>query len=161
MDVSLLADLQYLRSSVEWRKGKVARRCRDVKHAERRQRFVIFNLFISYRRSDEQWASVALKKAIESASPSSKVFLDVASIQPGRLWRDDIINAINQSNIMLAVIGKSWGARFGNANKKMLMMIARILSASRLQKRLNSESLFSQYWFPERLCRIRPRYQAI
>src|SRR5215467_5807503 len=64
-------------------------------------------IFISYRREDaEPWA-VLLGEQLSEAFGEDRVFLDLDTLQPGS-WLGQIDVALNQSRVVLVLIGRHW-----------------------------------------------------
>ena len=67
------------------------------------------SLFINYRRSDSAHAANGLYAQLEKLYGPSRVFMDVASIESGAAWPERISRALQQSSVVLAVIGQGVG----------------------------------------------------
>lgn len=69
-----------------------------------------FSVFISYRRDDLQGHARALYGILEARFPSGTVFFDRdhSAISEGQNFRDRILQALGDSRVMLALIGKEW-----------------------------------------------------
>jgi serine/threonine protein kinase len=67
-----------------------------------------YDLFISYRRNDTREAVSSIYQALIKSYGSNEIFADMAAIEPGNTWPDDIQNALKNSKIVLAIIGKDW-----------------------------------------------------
>jgi hypothetical protein len=67
-------------------------------------------IFISYRRSDTQSASRQLAEALKRRFGSEDVFFDTRDIAAGVEWRGDTIRRVQESDVVLAVIGPHWAA---------------------------------------------------
>jgi hypothetical protein len=65
-------------------------------------------IFISYRRSDTQSASRQLAEALKRRFGSEDVFFDTRDIAAGVEWRSDTIRRVQESDVVLAVIGPHW-----------------------------------------------------
>lgn len=65
-------------------------------------------IFISYRRSDSADVVGRLFDSLKSRFGAKNVFKDLESIPAGVDFRDFISNAINDSEVLLAVIGRDW-----------------------------------------------------
>lgn len=66
------------------------------------------SLFISYRRSDSQHASIALAEALKWAFADGEVFFDRTSIEGADKWPQSIREAVSGARMVLAVIGSGW-----------------------------------------------------
>jgi hypothetical protein len=67
-------------------------------------------VFISYRRSDAPSASRQLAEALKVRFGPDAVFFDTRDIGPGVEWRTDTIRRVQESDIVLAIIGPRWAA---------------------------------------------------
>jgi SIR2-like protein/TIR domain-containing protein len=68
------------------------------------------NIFISYRRSDTQSASRQLAEALKLRFGPEDVFFDTRDIAAGVEWKTDTMRRVQESDIVLAVIGPHWAA---------------------------------------------------
>lgn len=66
------------------------------------------SIFINYRRNDSQHAAIAIASALKYSFVEGEVFIDRCSIDGGELWPEIIRDAVEQSEVMISVIGKSW-----------------------------------------------------
>jgi hypothetical protein len=67
-------------------------------------------MFISYRRGDPgNYGRQIYDWASEYFGPEN-VFIDVVTIGPGNPWPDEIRTAVEESRVMLVVIGREWAA---------------------------------------------------
>jgi hypothetical protein len=65
-------------------------------------------IFISYRRIDTNWAAVAMRQHFRGEFPDAQLFMDITDIEPGTDFRDAIRDRVDQSKVLLAVIGPNW-----------------------------------------------------
>jgi hypothetical protein len=68
-------------------------------------------IFISYRRSDSGYHTMALDKALNAVTiggEACETFRDVEAIAPGRPFANDFIGAVRSCDVVLAVIGQYW-----------------------------------------------------
>lgn len=65
-------------------------------------------IFISYRQSDTQSEASRLKENLEEVFGESNVFFDIETLEPGLNFADAIERTIQQSHIVLVLIGPSW-----------------------------------------------------
>src|SRR5262245_39417625 len=65
-------------------------------------------LFISYRREDTQWIARSLHRYLSERLGSHCVFMDRVEIRGGHDWRRKINTALNDSTVLLAMIGQNW-----------------------------------------------------
>lgn len=66
------------------------------------------SIFVSYRRSDSQYAAIALADALSWAFPEGEVFFDRAAIQGSNEWPSVIRNAARQARLLVVLIGEGW-----------------------------------------------------
>jgi len=66
-----------------------------------------YKIFISYRRDDTGWPTGWLHDFLEQRL-GAKVFYDRTSINPGQKFNSSIEEALNQCNVLIAMIGKNW-----------------------------------------------------
>jgi hypothetical protein len=67
-------------------------------------------VFISYRRSDAQSASRQLAEALKFRFGPEDVFFDTRDILAGVEWKSDTIRRVQESDVVLAIIGPHWAA---------------------------------------------------
>lgn len=92
-------------------------------------------IFISYRRSDSQWAASRLYDTLTQIFPDERLFMDVDSINPGQDFVDVLEDQIGRCDIFLALIGPSWtdernpdgGRRIDDARDFVRIEIATVL----------------------------------
>ncbi|MFK8015901.1 MAG: toll/interleukin-1 receptor domain-containing protein, partial [Gammaproteobacteria bacterium] len=65
-------------------------------------------VFISYRRGDVDAEAGRLRDSLVQALGQDAVFLDVSTIAPGKSFPNEILDALQESNVILAVIGPGW-----------------------------------------------------
>ncbi len=65
-------------------------------------------VFLSYRREDTQHAAGRLADRIGERFASSQIFVDVDSIPPGVDFTQATAEAIERSDVLLALIGPRW-----------------------------------------------------
>ena len=68
------------------------------------------HVFISYRRSDAQSASRQLAEALKQRFGADDVFFDTRDIVAGDEWKGDTIRRVQESDVVLAIIGPHWAA---------------------------------------------------
>ncbi|MHA7900263.1 MAG: toll/interleukin-1 receptor domain-containing protein [Henriciella sp.] len=66
------------------------------------------NVFISYRRSDSYWPAQKISAELSKLIPQESIFIDVDSIPAGIDYGDYIRENLNQTDILIAVIGTRW-----------------------------------------------------
>ena len=64
--------------------------------------------FISYRRTDADWAASALYNELVNRFGKSSVFMDTRTIRPGQTWPREIHEAILGASVMLVLVGHHW-----------------------------------------------------
>ncbi len=65
-------------------------------------------VFISYRRGDVGGHVNALYQVLTLRMGGERVYMDVDSVELGVDWREAITDAVRDSAVVLAVIGKNW-----------------------------------------------------
>lgn len=76
---------------------------------------------ISYRRSDAPAEARTLHRALTGGQPSSRIFLDIDSMQPGRDFRAQLAAVIRRCDVLVAVVGPGWvGARHRDGRRRLL-----------------------------------------
>lgn len=65
-------------------------------------------VFINYRGSDEAWAATVVSQVWAERIGEQRVFLDNRSIRLGRPFDEELLNAVEDSAVLLAVIGHHW-----------------------------------------------------
>ena len=68
-------------------------------------------IFINYRREDSGGEAAHLRDDLAARFGEAKVFLDLGGIVPGADYRRRIYDAIDSSNVVLALIGPRWSTR--------------------------------------------------
>jgi hypothetical protein len=71
-------------------------------------RFVLHNIFISYRRDDSEGEAGRLSDDLAEIFHEDSVFMDVNAIQPGRDFRKAIDESIHKCSVLLAIVGQNW-----------------------------------------------------
>jgi hypothetical protein len=64
-------------------------------------------IFVSYRRIEGQWAD-RLSRHLGNRFGNDLVFQDVDDIAGGEKWRDKIVAAIHDAEVILVMIGPYW-----------------------------------------------------
>lgn len=65
-------------------------------------------IFICYRRKDSPYAAHLLYERLVAEFGTPEVFMDVADLEPGGMWRQAIYQRIHEAQVFLAVIGDRW-----------------------------------------------------
>jgi len=68
----------------------------------------MLKVFISYRREDSIDVSSRIYDWLASRLPEDSVFIDVDSIQAGTDFREALAKTLDQTGVMLAVVGQKW-----------------------------------------------------
>ena len=79
------------------------------------------HVFISYRRSDTQSASRQLAEALKVRFGPDDVFFDTRDIAAGVEWRRDTIRRVQESDVVLAIIGPRWAAAADDRARRSLL----------------------------------------
>jgi hypothetical protein len=66
---------------------------------------VTIRVFVSYRRADAQYAAGRLGDRL---AKRFELFMDVDQIQPGALFPAVVRKALQETDVLLAVIGEQW-----------------------------------------------------
>src|SRR5262249_1451335 len=66
------------------------------------------NVFISYRRDDSGGYSRAIYQHLVQQFGANAVFMDLETLKPGRDFVAEIKHALEESRLMLVLIGKDW-----------------------------------------------------
>src|SRR6266508_2065309 len=75
-------------------------------------------IFISYRRDDAKAVVTNLHQRLVERYGKDKVFVDYRDIPVGEKWPDYLREKLEESHVLLAVVGSSWGdARFTTGKK--------------------------------------------
>lgn len=77
-------------------------------------------IFICYRRDDSSGHAGRLFDALAKKFGESKIFMDVAGIEPGADFVEVIEKSVASCHILLAVIGRNWLAYRGSKRKRRL-----------------------------------------
>jgi hypothetical protein len=77
-------------------------------------------IFISYRRQDSQSAAGRLADHLKEQMPSTSIFRDVETIEPGVDFVDAINHAMKSCAVLLAVIGTRWMTVTGANGRRRL-----------------------------------------
>jgi len=65
-------------------------------------------VFISYRRSDTRHLAGRIDERLRSELSDDQIFFDIDSIPLGLDFRDQIVTALNETAVILALIGERW-----------------------------------------------------
>ncbi len=76
--------------------------------------------FISYRRRDSGNSAGRLYDHLVGALGRERVFMDVASLDPGQLFAVVLADAIDRCDVVLAVIGNRWNMANGRLKRRLL-----------------------------------------
>jgi hypothetical protein len=66
------------------------------------------DVFVSYRRKTDGYHAYRIRDRLDSAPGIGDVFLDDESLRGGQRWREEIRTAIRDSDVLVALIGRSW-----------------------------------------------------
>jgi hypothetical protein len=77
-------------------------------------------IFISYRREDDQNAAGRLYDRLLARFPKEQIFFDVDNIEPGVHFLDAIEASVGSCDVLIAVIGKRWLVSSDKAGKRRL-----------------------------------------
>ena len=79
------------------------------------------HVFISYRRSDAQSASRQLAEALKQRFGAEDVFFDTRDIVAGDEWKSDTIRRVQESEVVLAIIGPHWAATVDDRARRSVL----------------------------------------
>ncbi len=65
-------------------------------------------VFVNYRRDDSAAEAARVYEAINEEFGDGEVFMDVSSISPGAKWPESIVSHLEESDIVVVVIGPRW-----------------------------------------------------
>lgn len=65
-------------------------------------------VFVSYRREDSAAEAGRIYESIKEEFGDVDVFMDVSSISPGVMWPDAIASKLDESDIVVVVLGPNW-----------------------------------------------------
>lgn len=65
-------------------------------------------IFISYRRGDTSGHALLVRNGLEDHFGPGHVFMDIATIAPGRDFTEAIAEGVGSSDVLLALIGRDW-----------------------------------------------------
>jgi hypothetical protein len=94
-------------------------------------------IFISYRRDESAGYSGRIADRLVEHFGEDRIFRDIDSVEPGLDFVEAIQNAIDSSEVLIAVIGKNWLAATNAAGQKRLEIpddYVRIEIATALQR---------------------------
>jgi hypothetical protein len=65
-------------------------------------------IFINYRKDDSNWNAVALFNELQKYFPRESIFKDSINIDFGKVYQDEINNALQACDVLLVLIGRQW-----------------------------------------------------
>jgi len=65
-------------------------------------------IFLNYRRDDGGCEAIAIRSAIQQEFGDDVVFMDTSSLQAGMLWPNKIRASLEQSEVVIVIIGPDW-----------------------------------------------------
>ena len=77
-------------------------------------------IFLSYRRSDTQWAARGIYDRLVNRYGRKNVFRDLDAIPPGARFRDYIEKKISESDVLILLIGKTWASYKDQGGRRRL-----------------------------------------
>lgn len=78
------------------------------------------SIFISYRRSIDLASAGRLADYVHTAHPEYAVFMDVRSLAPGEDFAAELVRAVEQCDVFLAIIGQGWIDARGEDGRRRL-----------------------------------------
>lgn len=77
-------------------------------------------IFISYRRSDTQWAAGRLADSLAAYFGDDRVFRDIEGIVPGERFDDKIDTTLGNADAVVVVIGREWLSTCNESGERRL-----------------------------------------
>lgn len=65
-------------------------------------------IFVSYRRDDGRDMAARIRDRLVKSFGSDGVFMDVSNLVPGQNFHDELTTALDETDVMVAVIGPDW-----------------------------------------------------
>ena len=65
-------------------------------------------IFISYRRTDAEYAAGALGRELRRCFGSAQIFRDKEDIAGGAPWKQQLLDEIDKDCALLVLMGKDW-----------------------------------------------------
>ncbi|MGH3720047.1 MAG: toll/interleukin-1 receptor domain-containing protein [Pseudonocardiaceae bacterium] len=78
------------------------------------------DIFINYRNGDEEGTAMAIQRELSRRFGSDQVFFASKSIEPGANYISDLLTAVRNSMVLLAVIGSRWLTAVDKQGRKCL-----------------------------------------
>ncbi|MGW4083518.1 tetratricopeptide repeat protein [Streptomyces sp. NPDC004822] len=78
------------------------------------------DVFVNYRTDDAGYAAAACYELLERAFGSERVFRDCVSMQPGDVYPEAIRRALEETRILLVLIGPDWFARDPDSDRRLV-----------------------------------------
>jgi hypothetical protein len=102
----------------------------------------VINIFISYRREDSAGWVRGLSKYLVEHLGQEHIFIDVDTIAPGVKYREEIDKALDQCDVVLVIIGRSWlSVLKERSNRRIISRWIAVLS-QKSRRRLESTEDF-------------------
>lgn len=77
-------------------------------------------VFISYRRSEAEYAAGALGRELRRHFGEAQVFRDKENIGAGASWKQAVLNEIDRDSALLVLIGSQWASAVNAAGQRRL-----------------------------------------
>ena len=77
-------------------------------------------IFISYRREDARADARLVDQRLRTTFGGDRIFFDVDTIQKGRDFRKVLAEALDSSNVLLAIIGPTWLTATDNTGRRRI-----------------------------------------
>ncbi|MFB8755778.1 tetratricopeptide repeat protein [Streptomyces nigra] len=78
------------------------------------------DVFVNYRTADAGYAAAACYELLERAFGPERVFRDCVSMRPGDLYPEAIRQALEETRILLVLIGPDWFARDPDSDRRLV-----------------------------------------
>jgi tetratricopeptide (TPR) repeat protein len=122
------------------------------------------SIFISYRRSDASGHAGRLYDSLVTRLPDAHVFMDVDTIAPGVDFRAAVAEAVEASDVLLAVIGPSWLEVTDHSGRRRLELdhdLVRIEIATALERGVRAIPILVGAAEPPTASRLPPSLAAL
>ena len=119
-------------------------------------------VFVSYRRRDSAEMAKRIATAVDEALPNVDLFLDTQRIDPGDPWPLRLKQGLENSWVLLAVIGPNWAASLESSSSSAPVRARRRLRPRRRSKKAQRDAPTIDYvqmeieWMLERQMPVLP-----
>ena len=71
----------------------------------------VIDIFVSYRTADSAYGAAACYELLAARFDPDRVFRDCVSMLPGQIYPNELVDALEEARVLVAVIGPDWLAR--------------------------------------------------